>query len=337
MATADEIKDIINTDFEAHKKRADDALSDVKQNLDEAKDELTGLRVDYVVFGENPADVTTADIQAPTFVPTDFSTDVKDAFSYAFNTHNADLQPQVLNFLDQFFPDISGAIRTGSDNWIIDTIANGRGMPASVEDAIWNRERDRETQEAARAEQSAIDAAASRGFSMPPGALAAAITANQTELAKKNMTLGRDIAIKSFDLTNENMRFAIQQAIGLRTAFVSALGDFIKVAMAQPSQAVDYAKTILAAKTGLYDTAVRLYSAQIAEEELRTSVEAKNRQLELGYNEFFLKGRSTMVEQQIRIAESKAKAATDAAGFMADVAARSLQTRNAMLNLSGAA
>lgn len=334
MATADTLVQEAQDSYNDAKTRADNAINRTEQALSDASNAVSGLYVNYGSGIINPDDVTPATIPVPDVPMVDRSSEIQDAFDHAFGAFNDALKPQILGYLDEFFPDIAEAVRTGSDQWIVDTIQNGRYVPVDVENSIWNRERDREVQDAQRAEQSLVNATASRGFSMPTGALAASIAANQQELAKKMNTIGRDIAIKDFDIANENTKFAIQQAVSLRASFVGALADFIRLATVQPNQAVDYAKLMLSAKTGIYDTAVRLYSAQVSAEEMRTGVLQRNRSLDLQGSAQWLDAARSSMQDRIGVARTKADTAMSAATALSQIAAASLATRNTMISAS---
>lgn len=290
----------------------------------------------YNVYGGgyDPLDAVATAIAVPAIPTTDFSTDVREAFDYAFGQFNDDIQPQITNYLETFFPDIAEAVKTDSDAWIVGTIANGRFVPIDVENALWNRARDKEIQESLRQERSIIEATAARGFNAPNGVLTYTIAANQQETSKRLTTINREISIKAFDVMNENTKFAIQQAVGLRTAFVGALGDFIKTAMAQPNQANDYAKLILTAKSGLYDSAVNLYRAKISEEQMRTSVALENRGLELKSSQLFVNSVAELNKTQIEKANVQARTAISAAESLSRVAAAAYATRNSMISVS---
>jgi hypothetical protein len=313
---------------------AEQSLNQSQVSLDAATNAVSGLSSLGYPYTIVIPDIAANDIAAPILPTNDFSTEVKDAFDYAFASFNDVIQPQITEYITTFFPDIAAAVKTGSDQWIIDTIADGRFVPISVENAIWNRAKDRETQEAARIEQEVIDAAASRGFSAPTGVLNFTIASNQQELAKKLTSINRDIAIKDFDITNENTKFAVQQAVNLRTAFVAALGDFIRTAITQPNNATDYARLILSSKTGLYDSAVRLYSAQIDEERLRTSVLLENQNIEQRNSELGIKAFYQTVDSNISKAKVQADVALAAADQLARVAAAAYATRNSVVSVS---
>lgn len=317
---------------------ADNALTATDSALNEAASAVSGLNVNWAITGLDVQDVevNSTRLAKPLMPTTDYSADVREAFDYAFGALNQDIEPQIQNYLDTFFPDIADAIKSTSDDWIVDTITNGQYIPVAVEQALYDRAREREVAEALRNEQSVIDASASRGFSAPSGVLNYTIDANQQATSMKLRTFNRELAFKAFDVMNENTKFAIQQAVGLRTTFVGALGEFIKIAMVQPNQAVDYAKTILAAKSSLYENAISLYGAQIREETLRTSVGAENNNAQQRYYDLFVRGRSSMMDSEVDIAKVKASTAIQAAETLAKVAGSALATRNTMVSLSAA-
>lgn len=311
------------------------AQSRMDSSLGRAEAAVDGLYIPTSWGAYDPPDVTTGALGAPV-IPADLADDVRTAFDEAFARLNDDARPQIERYLADFFPDISTALTGGAEQWLQEVITTGAYVPPEVENAIWNKARDREVAEAQRAEQSLVDATAARGFDLPTGALVANVAAVQQELAGKLNTINRDIAIKSFEVTDANVRFAVEKTVGLRTSFVGALAQFIQLATQQPGQAIDYAKTVLAAKSGLYDTAVRLYSAQTAADEVRVNATLKNRGLELEWagegNKLYTASR----ELQVRAAQVKADAAMRAATAMAQLASASLQTRNTMINASGA-
>ena len=79
------------------------------------------------------------------------------------------------DFLDTYFPNI-GSATDAAIAWLENAITNGgTGIKASIENQIWERSRARELKEADRLAAEATSSFAKRGFSMPPGAMAAAL------------------------------------------------------------------------------------------------------------------------------------------------------------------
>src|SRR3990167_1983968 len=337
MANIDDLLAEQTASYEDAKTLADNALIGMDDALRDAESAVSGIQHMVVGTSSNPTDVVPTDVTSPILPTGDFSVDVKNAFDYAFGAFNQDIQPQVLEYLSVFFPDIAQAVKDNSDNWIAGTIIDGRYVPIAVENAMWNRARDREVQDSLRAEQAIIDASASRAFSTPPGAAADAILVNQQDTSKRLTTISREITVKAFDVANENSKFAVAQAVSLRTAFVGALGDFIKTAMVQPNNATDYAKTILSAKTGLYDSAVRLYAAQIDEERMRTGVLLENNAHGLRSDEITRAGFRDAIDGRQGAVKVKSDVALAAAANLATLAGAALATRNTMINKNASA
>ena len=334
MATADTLAAQADAAFAEAQTLANNALVSMDAALAAAQAEAAGIRNPNIEGSLRPDDVTMVPATVPNIPTADLSSSVQQAFDYAFGSFNEQLQPQVMNYLTAFFPDIAAQLKTDSDTWLINTIADGRYVPIAVETALWNRAKDKEVQESLRMEQEVIDAHASRGFSLPPGVLNFTVAANQQELNKRLTTINREIAIKAFDTANENTKFAIQQTVILRTAFVAALGDFIKQAMTQPNNAVEYAKTILAAKTGLYDTAVRLYAAQTDSARSVAAVAQENNSLTIRSEDVQRTAYYQTHGLSVDIAKVQADTAVAAADQLGRVAAAAMATRNSVVSVS---
>ena len=331
LTTADQLVTEAASNYADAKALAERALDDSNAKLSEAQRYIAGIGNQGLEGAPNPIDVVPV-AQVKPVAATDFSTDVQTAYNTALGTLHTTIQPQIQNFLATFFPDISLALKTGSDAALIDIIVNGRGVPITVENALWNRAKDREVQEALRAEQDVINASAARGFSAPSGVVNSTVAALQSDLNLKLSGINREIAFKAFDTLNENHKFAITQAISLRAQFVQALGTFIRTAMVQ-SDAADYAKTILQAKTGLYDHALRVYSAEVDEEKLRTTTLLENRGQDLRMSEINVGSINSFYDRRTRAAQVQADVAIAAANNLGALAAAAMTTRNSTISV----
>jgi len=334
--TADSLALQADTAYTDASTLATNALAKTDTALAEARAAAAGISPIAISGDINPANVNPNAIVKPILPTGDFSVDVKNAFDYAFQSFNSELQPQIQNYISTFFPDISTLLKGDSDQWLIDTITNGKIVPIDVENALWNRARDKENIEALRMEQELIDSAATRGFAAPTGVLSFSIKSLQQDLALKLVSMNREITLKNFDVLNENTKFAITEAVKLRTSFVAALGEFLRTAMMQPNNAAEYAKVILQSKTGLYDSAIRLYSEQINEESLRTRVLLENNNQDLHGTEILFGNFYKAMENNVHKAEIQAKVAVAAADQLARVAAAAMATRNSVVSVSAA-
>jgi len=97
-------------------------------------------------------------------------------------------------------------------------------VPASVEDAIF----DRETERALLLHKDALDNIAAewskRGFTLPNANLLAALSIAETEYMNKRLDISRDIAIKSWELTDANTKFYVKLAHDLKMEAEKAIG-----------------------------------------------------------------------------------------------------------------
>ncbi len=134
---------------------------------------------------------------------------------------------QIANFLSTYFP--NSCVYSTAEDWICNTIQyGGTGMTSTVEDAIWQRDRDRLSKEATRLESQVVDQWASRGFGLPAGQATAQALAIRQDYYDKVAEASRNVAIKQAEIEIENIRFAVSEALKYRIAAMNAAIDYIK-------------------------------------------------------------------------------------------------------------
>ena len=174
-----------------------------------------------------------------------------------------------------------------------DRITNGgTGLAADVENAIWDREREREAI-ATRDALLELDRMETQGFALPPGQFVDARLKITTEMAARTVTLGRDIAVKQAELELDNVKHALTQAGELEKSLLAAWNETEQrtfEALKFATQAgVDvynakvqaYAATIDAykAKIGIYDAQVRGILAEVEAYKAIVSAESTKAQV----------------------------------------------------------
>lgn len=109
---------------------------------------------------------------------------------------------------------------------ILSIFNGGSGLPAAVEDALFERARERESEDSSRAEMQAREEHASRGFKYPAGPLMAKIARVRRDAEKRLSQLSRDQFIEHWRIHIEQLRAAMQNGIALEEVwlrqFVSA-------------------------------------------------------------------------------------------------------------------
>lgn len=229
----------------------------------------------------------------------------------------ASLTASFLEFLQDYFP--LGTELAAAAAWVERALTTGgAGVNTVVEDQLWNRDRDRILNDAARAEDEAVSSWAARGYPLPPGAAAHQVHLlhrnAQTQIAESS----RERATKTFEIEIENARLAVDKAISLRTSAVSSAGEYIRALALGPQLGAQLASTLVNAEATLASTTAEFYRAQVSALEIP---------LRIG---------TTNIEMKMRASESNQKADMDALRARVDVtmaAAQALsQQAAAMLN-----
>ncbi|MFN4367317.1 MAG: hypothetical protein ACK4GA_06860 [Acinetobacter sp.] len=91
----------------------------------------------------------------------------------------------------------------------------GTGLPAPIEEALFNRARSRESKETARAVQEVMNDWSSRNFTMPPGMLVKQVASIREQGQLRASELNRDILIEASKMEIEQLRFLVQQGMSL--------------------------------------------------------------------------------------------------------------------------
>ncbi len=95
-------------------------------------------------------------------------------------------------------------------------------LPRPVADALWEQAVGREEASGLRQRQEIRDQFSTRGWEEPNGILAARLSEVAQAAANRRADLNREIYTKSEQIALENLRFAVQQAMGLETTLLQA-------------------------------------------------------------------------------------------------------------------
>lgn len=186
-----------------------------------------------------------------------------------------DLSDSFARFFVDYFPNECDYLEKAQAQ-LCEILNGGTGIPAHVEDQIWQRDRARVLNEVRRATDETLATFAARGFAVPPGAATHAIYLNQVESQNKIAQQSRDVAIKHVEILMENIRFAIQNALDYRIKAIQAAGDYIKTLAVGPEIAVRLATSAANAQAQLISAASSYYRNRIAVEELKLDVQKFN-------------------------------------------------------------
>ncbi|MFZ2981883.1 MAG: hypothetical protein WA085_12690 [Sphingobium sp.] len=143
-------------------------------------------------------------------------------------------------------------------------LLGGTGLPAAIEQAIWDRSRAREDVIARKATQEVYEEFSARGFSLPPGALAGRVSEVWLKNREAASTLSRDIAVKQAELEIDNMKFAVSTGIQLEGQMMTYAGQFAARALDAAKITVQVALDIFNARIALYNARLQGYQTEAA-------------------------------------------------------------------------
>lgn len=142
-------------------------------------------------------------------------------------------------------------------------LAGGTGLSSDVENAIYERAKDKEIAEARRTSRAAYANAAARGFTIPDGAAFSQDSRARQAAADNLARSANEIAIKQAEMEQANLQFAVTTSTNLRQSALSASLSYHSNLISINGQALDYARTVVANVIEVYNLTVRAFSAKL--------------------------------------------------------------------------
>jgi len=183
---------------------------------------------------------------------------------------------------------------------LIDRVQNGgTGLNPTIENAIWERAKDREEKESMKTIDTILSKNASRGFQRPPGSVLAAIDEATQEVQGKIADLSREIAIKQADLEQSNIKHAIEQAIVLEQVLINLHNDV-------QNRALEVQKYIQQTAIAIFEASVQQFSVRLQAYKTAADVFETQVRAELTKAEVY-KAQIEGVKAQVDINDSKVR------------------------------
>jgi hypothetical protein len=240
------------------------------------------------IFPDLPAELVNPVILAPTLpdraepaAPTIALPSFNGVAPTGDMTPPADLAGQMIAAYNDVRPAMVAALGAHTDAWLTrhnpqfftqlqrieDQLATyltgGTGLAADVEDAIYERAKDRDLAEARRTSRAAYANAAARGFTIPDGAVFSQ-DARARQAASDNLARSaNEIAIKQAEMEQENLRFAVTTSASLRQAALSASLSYHGNLISLNGQALEYARNVVANVVEVYNLTVRAFGVKL--------------------------------------------------------------------------
>lgn len=147
-------------------------------------------------------------------------------------------------------------------------------LPAHIEAAIFQRGRSRIEVETERNVGQAFAEFANRGFSEPPGMLAGRVLEVRQAGANQIAEVARDAAIKQYEETLQNLRFAVVQGAAIEGVFIQLHVEDTRVALQAATFQRESALAVLNYRITVFNARQQAYAtdAQIFETRLRAAL-----------------------------------------------------------------
>lgn len=165
------------------------------------------------------------------------------------------LQPEPLRY--ERSPAYKSGLLSNMQALLNERLRGSTGLDAAVEQALWDRTRDRETQIALANEADVMRSAEAMGFALPPGTLAAQLADGRRDYYGKLSSLSRDIAIKQAELEQENLKQTIAAGIQLE-------GQLMDHAVKIEQLAFESAKAVAENAVQVYNAGVEYHRSLLA-------------------------------------------------------------------------
>lgn len=210
-------------------------------------------------------------VEPPVTIPRNAAGVDGTLYDSAYGRIITDLSDRFAGFFAQYFPNECDYLQEAQLK-LCEMLQGQTGVPAHVENQIWQRDRSRVLEEVDRTRDTVLATFAARGFRLPPGAAVHSVRLAEVEAQNKIAQQSRDVAIKHVDVLLENIKFAVQNALDYRIKGIQAAGEYIKVLALGPDIAMKLATSAAGAQAQLISAASQYYRHRISVEELRLEV-----------------------------------------------------------------
>ena len=312
MATAQEFIDEVITN----------ALTTATENTEaatEAADELIALKAGFYIVPPDSEDGFAVEAVEPT-IPN--AADNIYSYESQWAAIIADLVGRLDDFFTTYFPLTTDAYDE-ANAWLVDVITNGgTGVNTSVEDQIWQRDRDRRTAEGMRTKAQISTGYAAKGHFLPAGSMLKKLEEVDFADLAANGVASTSVAAKQLEIEIETVKFAITEAMKSRILAMNAAADYIRAIASAPGSAVDVAGLNSDAQAKMINASANWYEARLS----RDKIVLSSALAEMASRDDIYKHRRTNATQNDQVDAQSLAAAADVLARTASAALSSLNS-----------
>ncbi len=155
-------------------------------------------------------------------------------------------------------------------------ISGGTAVNSSVANAIYEQDKEKSAAEYKRTVASARSQAAKWGFTLPTGFVANAAQMARQGFADNSARASRDIAIKQFELEQQNVQFALTTSKELRLGILSSAMGYFNSLVSVNSLALDAGKSVMQSMVEAYNSLIKRYEISLEAYKTEASVYETN-------------------------------------------------------------
>lgn len=219
-----------------------------------------------------PISFTPGDVEPRVNIPANAAGVDSALFDSTYDRIVGELADSFARFFEDYFPNECDYIGK-AQQWMCDVLSGeSGGLPVTVEQQLWERDRSRLVRDANRVASEAMMMSAAGGFPMPSGAALHAAHTAHLESQRQIGESSRTRAIEQAKLTIENIRFCVQQALDYRVRGIAAAADYIRALAIGPQLAVQMSTAASDAQARLIMAANSYYQSRIRIEEMKLDV-----------------------------------------------------------------
>lgn len=199
-------------------------------------------------------------------------------FGETLPTYTAQLPEIQFSYVE---PEYLSALKTAVEAKLLsDVVSGGTGLSPAVEDAIWERTRERDNKDYQEAVDKLNNVWSGRGFTLPDGVLAELQQGLINDDRNQRIERSRDILIKQAELAQANTHFTITSSLSLEQLKLNHANNVANRALEAQKSVVEFGIAYHNLKISDYNVRLERYKAKAVE--VSSRLEAERLRLE-GY------------------------------------------------------
>lgn len=149
---------------------------------------------------------------------------------------------QVAAWVDAYFPALKECFQNVPESWVCDVISGVRplGNSETAIEVAWRVAKANQHRDTQSARKTLYAEFASRGFSIPPGAMVAAMERLHERSMDLSSAANRDAALKDVDIQVQLLQTAVDVAARLKQGMLGIMADYFRVISSLSNDAAQY-------------------------------------------------------------------------------------------------